>query len=151
MAMISERERQQIREIFERDLVSDVRLEVFYKKPSMLFVPGRQESQSGPEAETLVRELAELTERVQVEAHDIAAEPDSAAAAGVTRVPAVLLHGRNAGKVRFLGAPSGYEFSTLIADIVDISKGEVSLSDETRAALGAIAEPVHIQVFSTPT
>jgi alkyl hydroperoxide reductase subunit AhpF len=151
MPMIPERERQQIREIFEKDLVSDVRLEIFYKKPSMLFVPGRQETQSGPEAEALIRELAELTDRVQVEAHDVAAEPDSAAAAGVTRVPAVVLHGTNAGKVRFLGAPSGYEFSALIADIVDISKGEVNLSDETRAALSEIDKPVHIQVFSTPT
>ena len=151
MPMIPERERQQIREIFEKDLVSDVRLEVFYKKPSMLFVPGRQETHSGPETEALILELAELTERLLVESHDIGTEPESAQAAGVTRVPTVLLHGTNAGNVRFLGAPSGYEFSALIADIVDVSRGAVSLSDETRAVLREIAEPVHIQVFSTPT
>jgi hypothetical protein len=151
MPMIPDREREQIREIFERDLVSDVRLEVFYKKPSMLFVPGRHETQSGPETEALLRELAELSEKVHVEAHDIHAEPDSAIAAGVDRVPAVLLHGSNAGTLRFLGAPSGYEFSALIADIVDLSRGDVGLADETKSALSAITEPVHIQVFSTPT
>jgi alkyl hydroperoxide reductase subunit AhpF len=149
--MIPERERDQIREIFERDLVSDVRVEVFYKKPSMLFVPGRQETQSGPETEALVRELAELSDKVQLEAHDVQAEPESATAAGVDKFPAVLLHGSNAGTVRFLGAPSGYEFSTLIADVVDVSRGEIELADETRAALSAITEPIHIQVFSTPT
>jgi len=149
--MIPERERQQIREIFERDLVSNVRLEVFYKKPSLLFVPGRQDTQSGPQTEALVRDVADLSELVQVDAHDVQADPESAAAAGVTHLPAIIVHGKNAGTVRFLGAPTGYEFSTLIADIVDVSLGQIALADETRAALELITEPVHIQVFSTPT
>ena len=97
MPMIPERERQQIREIFDRDLASEVRIEVFSKKPSLLFVPGRQESGSGPETEALVRELAELTSLLQVEVHDVQAEPEAAAQAGVSQVPAVLLHGTNAG------------------------------------------------------
>jgi hypothetical protein len=53
--------------------------------------------------------------------------------------------------VRFLGLPGGYEFSTLIADIVDISKGQTAFSPETRAAIRAIDAPVHLQVFVTPT
>ena len=151
MPMIPERERQQIREIFERDLVSDVRIDVFSKKPSMLFIPGREETRSGPSTEALVSELAELTDHLQVQVHDIQAEPEAAAQAGVSLVPALVLHGSNAGNVRFLGAPSGYEFSTLVSDIVDISTGQVQLADETIEALDSIAEPVHIQVFSTPT
>lgn len=53
--------------------------------------------------------------------------------------------------VRFLGLPSGYEFSTLLADVVDVSKGRTDLSEATRAAVRAIDQPVHIQVFVTPT
>lgn len=53
--------------------------------------------------------------------------------------------------VRFVGQPSGYEFSTLIADIVDVSKGQTDLSDATREAVRAIDAPVLIQVFVTPT
>jgi len=34
---------------------------------------------------------------------------------------------------------------------VDVSTGEIELADETKSALSAITEPVHIQVFSTPT
>lgn len=149
--MISERERQQIREIFERDLVDDVKLEVFTRKPSILFVPGRQEPASGPETEALLREVAELHDKLAIEVHDLGSEPDAATNAGLEHVPAVLLHGTNAGAVRFLGAPAGYEFSTLIADIVDVSNGEIKLSEETLKAVQAITEPVHIQVFSTPT
>jgi thiol-disulfide isomerase/thioredoxin len=53
--------------------------------------------------------------------------------------------------VRFLGLPGGYEFSTLVADVVDISKGRTDFSPETRAAVRAIDTPVHVQVFVTPS
>lgn len=52
--------------------------------------------------------------------------------------------------VRFVGLPGGFEFSTLIADMVDISKGQTGLSERTVAAARAITTPVHLQVFVTP-
>jgi hypothetical protein len=53
--------------------------------------------------------------------------------------------------VRFLGLPGGYEFSTLLADVVDVSKGRTDLSPAALEAVRAIDTPVHIQVFVTPT
>ncbi len=55
-----------------------------------------------------------------------------------------------ASTVRFLGQPNGYEFSTLVADIVDISRGGTSLKQATRDAVRAVNVPVHVQVFVTP-
>ncbi|MGE3272992.1 MAG: thioredoxin family protein [Chloroflexota bacterium] len=52
--------------------------------------------------------------------------------------------------IRFLGLPGGYEFSTLIADIVDVSRSRSDLSAATVEAIRAIDEAVHIQVFVTP-
>jgi hypothetical protein len=56
-----------------------------------------------------------------------------------------------AGRVRFFGMPSGYEFSSLIDDVVDVSRGRTRLSEATREALAALATPLHFQVFVTPT
>ena len=56
-----------------------------------------------------------------------------------------------AGLVRFFGLPSGYEFTTLIEDLVDLSKGSTRLSDATRQAVAELPAPVHLQVFVTPT
>lgn len=67
-------------------------------------------------------------------------------APGPRAIPAEL--GAN---VRFLGLPSGYEFSTLLADIVDVSKGRTDLSAEALDVVRGIETPVHIQVFVTPT
>jgi len=53
--------------------------------------------------------------------------------------------------IRFYGLPSGYEFTSLVEDIVDVSRGETSLSAESQAILAQIGEPLHLQVFVTPT
>ena len=53
--------------------------------------------------------------------------------------------------VRFFGIPSGYEFTSLIEDIITVSEGDSGLSAAAREAIAQIAEPVHIQVFVTPT
>ena len=53
--------------------------------------------------------------------------------------------------IRFYGIPSGYEFSTLIQDIVMLSRGDSGLSEQTKAQLDMLEDSVHLQVFVTPT
>lgn len=151
MPMIPEPEREKIREIFDRDLVNDVSLELYTQKPSPLFVPGQSQCQSCPETQQLVEEVADLSDKLHLAVHDVKAEPEIATEAGIEHIPALLLKGTNAGRMRFLGPPAGYEFSTLITDLVDVSSGRIELSEEAQQSLAAIAEPVHIQVFVTPT
>ncbi|HEX2034128.1 MAG TPA: hypothetical protein VHS99_08075 [Chloroflexota bacterium] len=55
------------------------------------------------------------------------------------------------GLVRFFGLPAGYEFATLIDDIVDLSRRRTRLSEETRQALATLPGALHLQVFVTPT
>jgi hypothetical protein len=55
------------------------------------------------------------------------------------------------GLMRFFGLPSGYEFMTLLEDLVDLSTGSTRLSDTTRQAVADLPAPVHLQVFVTPT
>jgi len=59
--------------------------------------------------------------------------------------------GEEKARVRFFGIPSGYEFGSLIEDIVDMSRGETSLSPESKQKLAALTSDIHIQVFVTPT
>jgi glutaredoxin-like protein len=53
--------------------------------------------------------------------------------------------------IRYYGIPAGYEFSTLINDIMMVSRGESGLSAETKAYLAGLTQPLHLQVFVTPT
>lgn len=63
----------------------------------------------------------------------------------------VITSGKEKGIVKFCGIPSGYEFSTFLADIIDISKGKSSMDAGLVEKAKTISKPIHIQVFVTPS
>jgi hypothetical protein len=100
----------------------------------------------------LVEEVGELEPRIKVEAANFVLDPERVEALGIKRIPAIAVLGETKDYgIRLYGLPSGYEFGTFVDAILDVSRGESGLSEETKAALAALPEPVHIQVFSTPT
>ena len=169
MTIIAEKDRETIREVLEMELADRVELLLVTRPRSPIYVPGREECQTCDETRELLEELVGLSGKLSLETHDLSAQPGAATTFNVSEVPAVLIRRRadaleNGDRpeaeeapavpppnVRFLGLPAGYEFSTLLADIVDVSKGRTDLSEETSAAVRAIDQPVHIRVFVTPT
>jgi len=103
------------------------------------------------ETERLVREVAECSDKVAVEIYNLHIDREKAAAYGVDRVPAVVVEGARDYGIRFFGIPMGYEFTNLIDGMLVASSGEPRLSPETLERLKGLTEPLHIQVFSTPT
>jgi alkyl hydroperoxide reductase subunit AhpF len=101
--------------------------------------------------EQLVREVAELDDRISVEVLNPAIDRERSEAYGVDEVPAIVVEGARDYGIRFLGIPSGYEFSNLIDSIIVASSGEPALSEATMASLAALTDDVDIKVFSTPT
>ncbi|RMD96207.1 MAG: glutaredoxin [Calditrichaeota bacterium] len=69
----------------------------------------------------------------------------------IDRVPAIVIMGEEDYGIRFFGIPSGYEFISLLEAIVAVGQRDSGLSAETRQALAQIDQPVHMQVFVTPT
>ena len=67
------------------------------------------------------------------------------------KVPVIVSRRIQEIRSQLYGVPAGYEFSTLVKDIVQASRGETALSAETKKMLGTIKRPVHLQVFVTPT
>ena len=67
------------------------------------------------------------------------------------KVPATAVRDGKDYGIRFYGLPAGYEFSTLLDAIVEVSKGDSRLRPESREKLAKIAQPVHLEVFVTPT
>ncbi len=164
MPFLSEADQDQLKELFSAQMDRGVRLRVLTRPTSKLYIPGQQLCASCGEAEPFVRELTTLSDKLEVVVHDVQAEPDLAEQYGVQGVlPAILIEPIGAepvgdasestgqGAVRFLGLPAGYEFSTLIADIVDVSTANVSLSETTQAELRGLEQDLHLQVFVTPT
>ncbi len=150
MGFLSERDADYLRRLFAERLTDPVTIRLFTRE-SRLVLPGVRPCETCRDARLILEELAGLSDKLRLEVHDVFAEPDLARQADVFDVPAIVLAGKNAGRVRFFGLPAGYEFATLVEDLVDVSRGETGLAEETRNRLATIRSPVLIRVLVTPT
>ncbi len=158
MAFISDADRPLLEQRFREQLPSVVTLQLFTTTRFGLYIPGREECVTCSDAEALLTEVADLSPQLTLTKHDLHAEAELAAAAGVDKVPALVLRGADGqpdGRVRFFGLPSGYEFATLVDSIIAVSQGTPSLSaaalERLQTALADTDERLHLQVFVTPT
>ncbi len=149
-SLISEQDKTQLRRTFRKDLKRQVQLRLFTQRQSLLTIPGR-ECPYCPQTEQLMEELAGLTPKVELETVDFYGQPDVAKEQGVTRIPAIVLSADGSARVKFYGAPMGYEMATIVEDIKTISRGVSPLSMDTRKKLRQLNQDVYIQVFVTPT
>jgi glutaredoxin-like protein len=101
----------------------------------------------------LLQDLADLSDKITLEVHNLYTDEAEAQKYSVDRVPTIVLtdESRTDYGIRFYGAPSGYEFATLLEDIRMVSSGESGLSAATRAHLAELTQPVDLKVFVTPT
>lgn len=151
MAIISDQDQEFLRKHFEENITSSVEIIMFTQRSSPIIIPGKEPCETCEQTEELLKEVAELSDNIDLTVHDIASAATQAAAHGIDRVPAFVLKGAARGSVRFFGIPAGYEFSGFIADLVDTAAGTTDLSEETRSFLASLTEAVNIKVFTTPT
>lgn len=142
--MIDEKLRSELKNTFSRELNGDVKLWLFTSKD-------KERCPYCDHAIELIKELGSTDSRIKVFSYDIAEHPSEAKVLGIENVPAILLHGSKAHGIYYYGMPTGYEFSSLVEDIIDVSKGRTSLAESTKSAIKSINEDVDIKVFVTPT
>ncbi len=104
----------------------------------------------GP-AEDFYKEVASLSPKVKLEVYNRVTDTEKAAAYGISLTPAAVIEGSKGARVRFYGIPAGYEFVSLLEALKNSAAAAQELQPETLAALGALAVPVNIKVFVTPT
>lgn len=156
MSLISASDQATLRDLFAQRLEHDVSITYFGQRESVLIVPG-QECAYCKETRELLEDLDSLSDKLHLDIKDFVRDEAEARQLGITRIPAFVLSGQNKGAVRYFGIPAGYEFSSVVEDLLDVSSGEPDLLDSTRHALEALDGPdgierdLHIQVFVTPT
>jgi len=105
----------------------------------------------GRQTQELLEELSAISDKLSLEKYNYLLDQEKAAEYGVDKVPAtVIRNGKDYG-IRFFGLPAGYEFSAILDAILAVSKEDSGLQPESRAKLAELKEPVHLEVFSTPT
>lgn len=139
---------------FDEEMGGMVTLLHFTQEPGRLVLPDRlkgQECLFCRETKQLLEEVSSLSEKIELQVFDFSADKDKAAEFGIDKIPALVIMGEKDQGIRFYGIPSGYEYTSLVEAIVDVSRGQTSLSDKTKETLRALDKDIHLQVFVTPT
>jgi len=147
MALISAKDAEHLRNEFEAELVSPVKMVMFTQSVECQFCA---------ETRQIVEEVAALSDKITAEIYNFVSDKAVAELYGIDKIPAIAILRSEDGTdtdygIRFYGIPSGYEFTSIVEDIIDVSKGESGLQPKSKQAVAELTEPVHFQVFVTPT
>ena len=141
MGLLQDSDVAEIRERLER-MTNPVKLIHFTQELNLEY---------GREARLILEELAQLSDKLSLETYDFLIDKEKVAEYAVDKVPAtVIRNGRDYG-IRFFGLPAGFEFAALLDGILAVSSGDSGLKPETREKLAQLTQPLHLQVFTTPT
>lgn len=141
------------------DIVTQIR-DVFnqLKHPvQILFFGTEQHCEYCSEIRQLLEEVTEISDLITLSIHDVDKEPDLAKLYKVDgKAPATVIAAREGDQIsdfgiRYLGIPSGHEFSTLIQAILLVSARDSGLTPQTRAYIQSLTKPLRLEVFVTPT
>ena len=118
----------------------------------VLFTQAFGGTESGEVAKQIVNEIASLNDKITVVEKNFVLDTEDRAAYGVEREPAiVVLRNGEDTRMRFLGAPTGYEFVPLVEAVLLAGTGKTELEAASETMLASVTEPTDIKVFSTPT
>ena len=144
MALLSEADRQ---------TVSGHLAELEHPVTLLFFTQTIGEPETATITKQILTELASLSDRVTLEEANMVLDRERAAQYGVDVIPAVvILRGGEDTRMRFFGAPAGYEFMSLVEAVILTGTGESGLSDSSKALVAEhVTGPIDIKVFVTPT
>ena len=145
-------------QLLNDDIVKQIR-EVFdgLKNPvHIMFFGSKEKCDYCDDTRQLVEEIAAISDLLSIEIYDMDADADLAAKYNVDKAPGLVIAGKESEQimdfgVRLAGIPSGHEFTSLIQDIVLVSKRDSGLNPQTREFLKDLDKPITLQVYVTPT
>jgi glutaredoxin-like protein len=99
----------------------------------------------------LLEEIAALNPKIKLFVYDFLKETDLVKQYDIQRLPAIVILGERDYGIRFYGVPGGYEFTSLIEDIVDASRNDPHLPQPILAELEKVTHPITLDIFVSPT
>lgn len=145
--LLNDEIRIQISSLFRTELSDPVELVYFVKKDTC---------ETCRDTRQLLEEVVSLSDLLCLQVYDIDDQSLLADKYHVSLTPGLVIIGKDQENVqdygiRFLGIPSGYEFSSLIHAIALVSRRDSGLKSEVRDELKKINTPINLKVFVTPT
>jgi glutaredoxin-like protein len=143
MALMDQETQDQVRELLT-GVKSPVTLRLFTQEFECTYCT---------ETQQIAEEVAELSDLVTLDVRDFVQDAELAAAHNIDKIPAMVILGENEQDygIGFYGIPAGYEFTSLLEALLLVGGGSFELDQETQDFLDSLEQPLHLQVFVTPT
>lgn len=141
MGLINEKDRKNLEAVLGK-MENQVKLVFFSQEMECQFCEATRQ---------IVNELREISPKISLEVFDFVKDKEKVDSYKIDKIPAVVVEGKKDHGIRFYGIPAGYEFTTLIEDILDVGMGKHDLPEDLVKRLDAVKEPVRIQVLISPT
>ena len=123
------------------------------KEPVQVLLFGSKENcDYCSETQQLLEEVTALSEKMELSFYDVNEDQEIASRFNVTNAPGIIIAAKENAEVvnlgiQFSGIPSGHEFSTLINDILMVSKRDSGLDVKTREFLKNLEKPLSLAGF----
>jgi glutaredoxin-like protein len=137
LAILKNHEREYVENVF-KFLKEKVRISFFSQKP---------ENQAGRETLDILKEISSISDKIHLTIYDLKENTSEAESYSIDKTPAIVVEGKKDYGIRFFGVPSGYLISSLIEGVVQLSKNESDLTDETKRKLSEVVNPIRLEVF----
>jgi glutaredoxin-like protein len=145
-------------QLLNEDIIKQVR-EVFdgMQQPvQILFFGQKEKCDYCADTHQLLEELVAISDKIGLSVYDMEEDADVAKNFNVDKTPGIVIAAKNDEKImdfgiRYAGIPSGHEFTSIIQDVMLVSGRDSGLNDRTRSFLKDLKDPIHMQVFVTPT
>src|SRR5262245_35153986 len=113
------------------------------RKVRLLFFTQTLDCETCPMTRQILDELPPLSEKITVEEINLVLDGDRAKSYSIDRAPAIVIGYEDEGvikdsRIRFLGAPSGYEFLTLVQAVSLAGGRQSNLSEESRKRIALV-------------
>ncbi len=158
---------EQVKEVFDAQLKHPV---------EVLFFGSANEEKCAycNDTRQIVEEVVAISDKLHLSYYDLDENAQIAKTYHVNKTPTLVIAGRGGDElsdegtlieqssihgqssihdygVRYVGMPSGHEFSSLIHSLILVSGRDSGLKPQTRQFLKELTKPIHLQVFVTPT
>jgi glutaredoxin-like protein len=141
MRFIDDAVRAQLLAAFE-NLVEPVQLVFFTQKNACA---------SCLDQEELLKEVKSLSDKISLRRYDFVLNGDEVMNYWIDKIPATAVVGKHDYGIRFFGLTAGFEFKTLIEDIIMVSSGRTGLDPRLEILVQTIPNPIHLQVIASLT
>jgi len=141
LAILKAHEREYVENVF-RMVDNNVKISFFCEIP---------ENQACRETRDILEEICAISEKINLTVYDIDQDKNAVEHYEIDKTPGIVIEGNQDFGIRIYGVPSGYLVSSLIEDVVQISKSESELKDETRDKLKEVDKPLTLEVYVNST